>query len=65
VINFFGLVLISSFEDFTSMSLNKDKDKKYLLSDEFKKCCLTIARTTSRKALSEREEHKIQEIEID
>jgi hypothetical protein len=47
------------------MSLNKDKDKKYLLSDEFKKCCLTIARTTSRKALSEREEHKIQEIEID
>jgi hypothetical protein len=59
-----GLVAISEFEDYVAQSVNTDNYKNILLGEDFKKVCFTIARTTSRKALKEREEHKIQDIKV-
>ena len=65
VINFMGLVAISEFEDYVADSLNNDNIKDVLLGNEFKTVCFKIARTTSRKAMTVREDHKIQEIQVD
>ena len=64
VINFMGLVAISEFEDYVASSVNIDNYKSVLLGEDFKKICLTIARTTSTKALKKRKEHRIQDIKV-
>ena len=65
VIKFMGLVAISEFEDYVAPFLNTDINKEVLLGINFKIHCFTIARTTSRKALTVRPEHLIQDIRID
>ena len=64
VINFMGLVAISEFEDYVAQSVNIDNYKSRLLGEEFKKFCFTIARTTSKSAMTIRKEHEIEEIKV-
>ena len=64
VINFMGLVTISDFEDYVAKSVIIDYYKPILLGENFKKVCFTITRTTSRKAMTKRKDHEIEEIEV-
>ena len=63
--NFMALVVVAEFEDYLYLSLRDEPVKQLLSNESFQDTCLTISRTSSRRARAKVPGNLIEDIKLD